>query len=347
MFLLKVDIENQVIIGISAMLLLFVSLLIAFISGQRRKLQYHQKLHALQAEQQELLRRQNSQLEQKVTERTMELSHQKEELQKSLSELKATQLQLIQREKMASLGELTAGIAHEIQNPLNFVNNFSDLSVDMLNEVKEEIKAGHPTTAMDLLDEATVNLKKISHHGKRADAIVKSMLEHSRKAEGEKEEVNINALTDEYLKLAYHGYRVKDNTFHTTLETHYDSAAGKINVLPQEIGRVLVNLFNNAFYAVHQKKKLAGNNYEPVVQVRTCKKGNKVEVSVRDNGLGIPEKALSKIYQPFFTTKPTGEGTGLGLSLSFDVVTKGHGGNLWVSSKEGEGAEFIMQLPAE
>jgi two-component system, NtrC family, sensor kinase len=197
------------------------------------------------------------------------------------------------------------------------------------------------------LEEAMLNLKKVAHHGKRADSIVKSMLEHSRKSGGEKELTDLNMLTEEYLRLAYHGYRAKDHQFNVTLKTTYDPLIGKINILPLEIGRVLVNLFNNAFYSVHQKKKLLSENYQPEVNVSTRKAAEKAEVCIRDNGIGISEKSLPKIYQPFFTTKPTGEGTGLGLSLSFDVITKGHNGNLTANSKEGEWAEFVIQLPLD
>ena len=256
MYLLELKIEYTIIIGIAVMLLLFGSFLFAFFSSQKRKLQYHKELHALQEERQETLRQQNLRLEQKVKERTSELSLQKEELQKSLSELRATQLQLIQREKMASLGELTAGIAHEIQNPLNFVTNFSDISVDMLDEAKEAFNSGDQQQAMQTLDETRSNLKKIAHHGRRADAIVKSMLEHSRKSGVEKEFTDINALTDEYLKLAYLGYRAKGDAFDVKLTTHYDPHAGEMNVFPQEIGRVLINLFNNAVLTQSQNLNL-------------------------------------------------------------------------------------------
>ena len=347
MTLLEIKLEHTIIFSISVMLLLFLRFVVALVVSQRRKLQYHQNLHALQEEQKQLLQEQNAQLEIKVQERTRELSVQKEELQKSLLDLKTTQLQLIQREKMASLGELTAGIAHEIQNPLNFINNFSDISVDMLGELEECIKAGRPNEALEIIDQAKTSLQKIAHHGKRADAIIKNMLEHSRRAGSEKELTDINTLTEEYLKLAYQVYTARDNRFAAIVETRFDHSLRKINVMPQEIGRVLVNLFNNAFYSVQEKKRQQNGSYEPVVQVSTRLRNAKLEISVKDNGTGIPEKLLAKIYQPFFTTKPTGEGTGLGLSLSYDVVTKGHGGNLSVVSKEGEGAEFVVQLPIE
>jgi signal transduction histidine kinase len=259
--------------------------------------------------------------------------------------LKSTQTQLIQSEKMASLGELTAGIAHEIQNPLNFVNNFSEVNNELIEEVKSQ-KSKLKTQELDeLLNDIFQNNEKINHHGKRADAIVKGMLQHSRSSSGQKELTDINALCDEYLRLAYHGLRAKDKSFNATMKTDFDNSIGNINIIPQDIGRVVLNLINNAFYAVDEKKKSGNENYEPTVSVSTKKAGNKVLISVKDNGNGISQKVLDKIFQPFFTTKPTGQGTGLGLSLSYDIVTKGHGGELKVETKEGEGSEFIVQLP--
>jgi two-component system NtrC family sensor kinase len=268
-----------------------------------------------------------------------------EALQKSLEELKATQQQLIQAEKMASLGELTAGIAHEIQNPLNFVNNFSEVSSELLDEMNNELAIGNKQSAMDIAGDVRQNLEKIIHHGRRADAIVKGMLQHSRTSSGQKELTDINALCDEYLRLAYHGLRAKDKSFNAKFEAHLDPTIEKINVIPQDIGRVLVNLINNAFYAVNEKRQRANDHYEPIVVVSTKNLGKKVEVRVTDDGNGIPQKILDKIFQPFFTTKPTGEGTGLGLSLSYDIVTKGHGGELKVETKEGEGTTFIVSIP--
>ena len=265
-------------------------------------------------------------------------------IEKAYTDLKSTQQQLIQSAKMASLGELTAGIAHEIQNPLNFVNNFSEVSNELLDEMKTELATGNEQEAKTIADDVKQNLEKIIHHGKRADAIVKGMLQHSRTSTGKKEPTNINSLADEYLRLSYHGLRAKDKLFNTTLKTDFDESVGKINIVPQDIGRVLLNLFNNAFYAVTEKKKSANENYEPTVSVCTKKVDGKVEIHVKDNGNGIPEKVLDKIFQPFFTTKPTGQGTGLGLSLSYDII-KAHGGEIKVESKEGEGAEFIVQLP--
>ena len=271
------------------------------------------------------------------------LQSQKEKIQNTLSDLKATQSQLIQSEKMASLGELTAGIAHEIQNPLNFVNNFSEVNDELLKELNAEADKGNLQEVKAIAKDITFNSEKINHHGKRADAIVKGMLQHSRSNSGQKEPTDINALADEYLRLAYHGLRAKDKSFNATTKTDFDSKIDKINIIPQDIGRVILNLINNAFYAVDEKKKQTGGGYEPTVSVSTVKEKDKIEIKVKDNGNGIPQKALDKIFQPFFTTKPTGQGTGLGLSLSYDIV-QAHGGELKVETKEGEGSEFIITL---
>jgi C4-dicarboxylate-specific signal transduction histidine kinase len=345
MYLLELSIENRVMIGIAAMVLLFASFLIAFISSQRRKLQYHKSLHALHEEQQRFLREQNVQLEQNVQERTQELSMQKEELQKSFAELKSTQLQLVQREKMASLGELTAGIAHEIQNPLNFVNNFSEISKELAEEMEKELEAGNQQAAKLLSRELIENLDKIAFHGKRAEAIVKGMLQHSRGSLGVKEPTDLNYLVDEYLRLTFHAVRAKNKNFSVALHTEFDPNVGKVNIYAQDIMRVLVNLYTNAFYSMQQRQKRQAEGYEPVLTVCTKRNRNNVEIRVKDNGTGIPYKIVDKIYQPFFTTKPAGEGTGLGLSLSYDIVTKGHGGELIVETREGEGAAFTVQLP--
>jgi signal transduction histidine kinase len=275
------------------------------------------------------------------------LEEAKSKIEKTLNELKATQAQLIQSEKMASLGELTAGVAHEIQNPLNFVNNFSEINIDLLTDLKKEMASDNKEGAIVLADDVIQNEQKIVHHGRRADAIVKSMLQHSRQSSGTKEPVDINALIDEYLRLSYHGMRAKDKFFYAAVETHFDETLNKIDVIPQEIGRVLLNLFNNAFYAVSEKRKQGNGTCEPVVSVTTKKEGDQIIIAVRDNGTGIAANMVSKIFQPFFTTKPTGEGTGLGLSLSYDIITKGHSGELKVETKEGEGATFIIQLPFE
>jgi signal transduction histidine kinase len=258
--------------------------------------------------------------------------------------LKATQQQLIQSEKMASLGELTAGIAHEIQNPLNFVNNFSEVNEELVKELKSEAGKGNLEEVKAIANDIAFNSEKINHHGNRADAIVKGMLQHSRTSSGQKEPTDINALADEYLRLAYHGLRAKDKSFNATMKTDFDETIGNINIIPQDIGRVVLNLINNAFYAVDEKKKQLGNGYDPTVSVSTKKTNGKVEIKVKDNGNGIPQKVLDKIFQPFFTTKPTGQGTGLGLSLSYDII-KAHGGELKVETKEGEGAEFMILLP--
>jgi signal transduction histidine kinase len=265
-------------------------------------------------------------------------------LETALTDLKSTQTQLIQSEKLASLGELTAGIAHEIQNPLNFVNNFSEVNKDLLQEMKDEIDKGNFKEAGGIANDIIENELKINHHGRRADAIVKGMLQHSQSGTGKKEATNINVLADEYLRLAYHGMRAKEKSFNSKLITEYDETTGKINIVPQDIGRVLLNLYNNAFYAVHERDRERVAGYEPTVTVCTRKMDNKIEVSVRDNGKGIPPKVLDKIFHPFFTTKPTGQGTGLGLSLSYDIV-KAHSGELKVKTNGGEGAEFVIQIP--
>ena len=265
-------------------------------------------------------------------------------LNKSLEDLKATQSQLIQSEKMASLGELTAGIAHEIQNPLNFVNNFSEVSNELIDEMIEEIENNDLEEVKAIASDVKQNLEKINHHGKRADGIVKGMLQHSRSSDGIKEPTDINVLADEYLRLAYHGLRAKDKSFNATLKTDFDESIGMINMASQDIGRVILNLITNAFYVVDEKKKSGEENYEPTVTVSTKKEAKKLEIKVTDNGNGIPKKVLDKIFQPFFTTKPSGEGTGLGLSLSYDIV-KAHGGELKVKTEIDEGTEFTIILP--
>ena len=272
------------------------------------------------------------------------IEQQRDQTNKAMTELQQTQKQLIQSEKMASLGELTAGIAHEIQNPLNFVNNFSEVNKELADELVQEIEKGNHADAKAIAKDIKDNVEKINHHGKRADGIVKNMLQHSRSSSGVKEITNINALADEYLRLSYHGLRAKDKSFNATMKTDFDENIGNINIIPQDIGRVILNLINNAFYVVDEKKKSGIGGYEPTVSVSTKKMNGKVEISVKDNGNGIPQKVLDKIFQPFFTTKPTGQGTGLGLSLSYDIV-KAHGGELNVETKEGEGSEFIIILP--
>lgn len=274
------------------------------------------------------------------------LVQQKEKVESTLNELKSTQAQLIYSEKMASLGELTAGIAHEIQNPLNFINNFSEVNGELITELNHELLSDKKTEAISTAKSIQDNSKKIIHHSKRADAIVKGMLQHSRVSSGQREAVDINALADEYMRLSYQGMRAKDKSFHVQLEKELSSNIGKLNLVPQDIGRVLLNLFNNAFYAVREKKKAAPGTYEPVVSVSTKQMDGKIEILVKDNGIGIPEKVVEKIFQPFFTTKPAGQGTGLGLSLSYDMV-KAVGGEIKVETKEKEGSTFIVELPAK
>ena len=290
-------------------------------------------------EKQQILTSQNETLEIQVAERTAMLNQ-------SLNNLKVTQNQLIQSEKMASLGELTAGIAHEIQNPLNFVNNFSEVNREMIDELEEELKAGNIEDALAIAADIKQNEERINHHGKRADGIVKGMLEHSRSQGGQKEPADINAIADEYLRLAYHGLRAKDKLFNAEIVTGFHPGLPKINIVSQDIGRVLLNLFNNAFYAVNQKKKTAGPDYKPTVEVTTFTlPSGGLGVSIKDNGTGIPNAIKEKIMQPFFTTKPTGEGTGLGLSLAYDMVVKGHSGSITIDTKEGEYTTFTIYLP--
>jgi C4-dicarboxylate-specific signal transduction histidine kinase len=276
------------------------------------------KTIAQEKEKQEILARQKEKLEKQVAERTVEL-------RQSLEELKSTQAQLIQSEKMASLGELTTGIAMKFKNPLNFINNFSDVNKELLVELNEEIEKGHYNDVKEIANDVINNEEKINNHGKRADAIVKSMLQHSRISRGEKEPTDIDRLADEYLRLAYHGFKEKNKPFEAKIETDFDSSVGQINVVPQDIGRVLLNLINNAFYAVNERRKQNLDGYEPIVSVSTRKYTGNVEIKVKDNGAGIPPSMLDKIFQPFFTTKPTGQGTGLGLSLAYDII-KAHGG---------------------
>lgn len=300
-------------------------------------LQNAEEVLKITEEKKEILENQNKVLEQKVQERT-------EELETSLENLKATQAQLIQAEKLASLGELTAGIAHEIQNPLNFVNNFSEVSQELIEEMQEEIEKDDKEEAKAISEDLKQNLEKINHHGKRADAIVKGMLEHSRISTGEKTPTDINALADEYLRLSYHGLRAKDKSFNSDFEVQLETNLPQVNVVAQDIGRVLLNLINNAFYAVHQKSQKEIEDYQARVIVQTKSMEDRVEISVQDNGTGIPEHVQEKIFQPFFTTKPTGQGTGLGLSLSYDIV-KAHQGQLSIETKEGEFTKFFITLP--
>lgn len=308
-------------IGLAVMVLLFASFFIALRSMRHKQIAYA------------LLQRQKEETE-----------RQKQMLEQTLAELESAQAQLIQREKMASLGELTAGIAHEIQNPLNFVKNFSEVSTELVEELNEELTKGKlaelPLT-VNLLKE---NLNMITYHSNRADSIIKSMMQHSRASIGQKELTNLRVLIEEYIGLCYHGLKAKDKSFSVLMRMDFDDSIDKVKIIPQEIGRVLLNLFSNAFYSVNEKRKDLGPGFEPTVWVRTKRHPNKVEISIRDNGIGIPRAIQEKILQPFFTTKPTGQGTGLGLSLSYDII-KAHGGELKVESKEGEFAEFKVFLP--
>ena len=317
--LAKEKLARNVLIGGLAIVLIFVIALLVN-TNQRKKLN-------------RILLKQKAQIE-----------AQKMNVEKTLNELKSTQSQLIQSEKMASLGELTAGVAHEIQNPLNFVNNFTEVNSDLIKELKEEINKQNHEEVMQIINNLEENEKKITHHGKRAGTIVKGMLQHSRKNTGIREPTDINALCDEYLRLSYHGLRAKDKSFNANFKTDFDESIGKINIVPEDIGRVLLNLFNNAFYATSAKQKTADENYKPTVSIQTKKINNKAEIIIKDNGNGVSQNIIDKIFQPFFTTKPTGEGTGLGLSLSYDIITKEHNGTIKVESEEGKGSEFIIQL---
>jgi signal transduction histidine kinase len=303
-----------------------------------RLLETNEKLEKVNKEIAEI----NEHLEQKVDERTREI-------QNALTELKSTQAQLIQSEKMASLGELTAGIAHEIQNPLNFVNNFSDVNGELISELVEEVDKGNYDEVKSIAANIKDNEEKIKSHGKRADAIVKAMLQHTRIGTGQKEPTEINDLCDEYLRLSYHGIRAKDKNFNAKLETDFDETIGKINIVPQDIGKVLLNLYNNAFYALMEKVKAEGGRHKAMLTVSTKRLNSPlgdggIQIRVSDNGPGIPPNIVDKIFQPFFTTKPTGEGTGLGLSLSYDII-KAHRGEIRIETNEGEGSQFIIELP--
>ena len=317
---------------------------------QRKELTKAREKAIIEEKNNKIMAEMKAQLEVQVAQRTSELTRQKEELEHALIELKSTQSQLIQAEKMASLGELTAGIAHEIQNPLNFVNNFSEVNNELIGELKTEWSKAEPerdkNLEQELLNDITQNLDKINYHGKRADAIVKGMLQHSRISTGQKDPTDINALADEYLRLSYHGLRAKNKNFNATLKTDFDTTIGEINIVAQDVGRVLLNLINNAFYAVNEKfhRLKDVNSYEPTVSVSTRKINQSVEIIVEDNGDGMPPELRDKIFQPFFTTKPTGEGTGLGLSISYDII-KTHGGEIRVESSQGNGSKFVITLP--
>ena len=319
---------------------------------QRKEEAVREQLRLAQANER-LVEEQNSQLEAKVRQRTDELNIQKNQLQSTLTTLQTTQEQLIQKEKMASLGELMAGIAHEIQNPLNFVNNFAEVSAEMLDELKDEIEADHKTDALALADELVPNLQKINHHGKRAEAIVRDMLQHSRSSAEAHQPTDLNALADECLQLAYQGFRAKDKTINAQFHTDFDPEVRCVDLMPQEFSRVLLNLYNNALYATHQKEIRLTTQlvtdpipiYKSQIWVSTCLENGQVVLRVKDNGTGIPAELVNKIYQPFFTTKPPGQGTGLGLSLSYDIITKRHGGQLEVQTEQGVYTEFAITLP--
>ena len=297
-----------------------------------------------------IIQRRNNIHKQKIN---SELEHKKENLEKTIAALKSAQTQLIQAEKMASLGELTAGIAHEIQNPLNFVNNFAEINNDLIADLKDAAEQNDEREIIRIVDQLKENQDKIKLHGKRADSIVKSMLQHSRAGSGSKELTDINKMVEEYVRLSFHGMRARDKNFNTEFDIRLDPALGKIPLLPQDFGRVLLNLLNNAFYSVNEKKKISGETYKPVVVISTQLSGpwnghaNSLRVVIADNGKGIKAANAEKIFQPFFTTKPTGEGTGLGLSLSYDIITNGHGGELSMNSEDGEGAEFLIILPLQ
>jgi signal transduction histidine kinase/tetratricopeptide (TPR) repeat protein len=279
-----------------------------------------------------------------VQKQKQEIDEQKTRVEQALSDLKSTQAQLMQQEKMASLGEMTAGIAHEIQNPLNFVNNFSEVNAELLNDMKKEIEQGDLQEAKKIADSVIDNEQKILHHGKRADNIVKGMLLHSRQNTGQREMVDINAMAEEYFRLSYHGFRGLDKHFNSAMDSQMDESIGKLKIVPQDFGRVLLNLFNNAFFSVAEKSRKSSNGYAPAVSLSSRKIGDHIELKIKDNGNGIPKELMDKIFQPFFTTKPAGQGTGLGLSISYDII-KSNGGELSVDSKPGEYAEFTIHLP--
>ena len=346
MYLLEISIETRIIIGIAAMVLLFTGFLIEFVTGQRKKLQYQKSLQAVLEQKQQILAQQNQVLEEKVNERTAELEEQKKALQVSLAELKATQQQLVQSEKMASLGEMTAGIAHEIQNPLNFITNFSDVSVELFEEMQEAMQHKKQEEAAQLALELKENLQRIHLHSLRADKIVKGMLGHSRIAGGKRELTNLNEVVEESLKLSL--YEMKRYLLEHPIDARFEGNKHipPILVVPQEISRVLINICNNALYAVGKRIRESGDDeYQPSVIVSTHLEGREAVIRISDNGSGIPKSILPKIFNPFFTTKPTGEGTGLGLSLSYDIIARAHEGKLDVDSEEGQGTTFTISLP--
>lgn len=316
---------------------------------QQKQLAAERQQRIEEEKQNQLMQARKAELEILVAERTEEITRQKEELVTALDHLKTTQVQLVQSEKMASLGELTAGIAHEIQNPLNFVNNFAEVNTELIEELKEEQEKVAPDHELveEILRDLADNMEKMVYHGKRADSIVKGMLMHSRTGNGQKESVDINALADEYMRLAYHGLRAKDKSFNATLEKDFQTEEMMAKVMPQDFGRVLLNIFNNAFYAVAQRAKQEGEGYRPTVWLSSRLDNSTVEIRIKDNGTGIPDSVRAKIFEPFFTTKPTGQGTGLGLSLSYDIIRNGHGGALEVESEKDAFTEFIVRVPVK
>jgi signal transduction histidine kinase len=341
-FIRFTPLSHGFILVVTAIFLSFPLSLLVYVSLRFKEIINEVRENARQLVQVTEEKKQQALKQQKLLEQ--EVKRQTADLTQTLQNLKTTQSQLIQSEKMASLGDLTAGIAHEIQNPLNFVNNFSDVNKELLAEIREEISKGNYDEVRALAKDVADNEEKINQHGKRADAIVKGMLQHSRSSSGQKEVTDINKLADEYFRLAYHGLRAKDKSFNVTMKTDFDETIETINVVPQDIGRVILNLITNAFYAVDEKRKAGAEKYEPTVFLSTKKLAGTVQIRVTDNGSGIPKKVLDKIFQPFFTTKPTGQGTGLGLSLSYDIV-KAHGGEIHVESKEGDGSTFTIALP--
>jgi signal transduction histidine kinase len=346
MYLIQITVETRIIIGIAAMVVLMVGFIVAFVFIQQKKLEYQKNMQAVLEQRQQLLAEQNEMLEIKVNDRTAELKNQKEALQASLAELKATQQQLVQSEKMASLGEMTAGIAHEMQNPLNFINNFSEVSVELLEEMETELAKGKVEAAVAVGNEIKENLRIINNHGRKADKIVKGMLEHTKTLGGKKEFTDINQLLKETLKVCLSSLKSKwpDAEIHINFEEN--KVLQPVALFPQELSRVISNIINNAFYYTLKKKKESSEEgYVPVLQISAEKENNEVVISIKDNGSGIPDLLLPKIFQPFFTTKPAGDGTGLGLSLSYDIITKTHGGKLTVESVENEWTNFIISLP--
>jgi signal transduction histidine kinase len=340
--------ENGPVDNIEGLVFLWLGVFLLVARSQAKAITAETEARQIAEQEQRAIETQSQTLEYEVSQRTAALTRQTDELRATLVELQATQGQLIQSEKMASLGELTAGIAHEIQNPLNFVNNFADVSVELVAELAEERASPtrDRTLEAELLADLKQNLERIAQHGGRAAGIVRGMLEHSRASTGERQPTDVNALADEYLRLAYHGLRAKDKSFNATLQPALAPGLPLVEAVPGDLGRVLLNLFTNAFYAVQKRQQTGEPGYAPTVRVRTALVGDRVEIRVRDNGTGMSPEVQARIFQPFFTTKPTGEGTGLGLSLSHDIVVQGHGGTLSVESQPGQGTAFTILLPA-